>query len=85
MTYPCVYKPYHVYSSGADYVECPTGWYVYPDELNHGYNGNWFKAHEMVFIKKWCQDHLSYDWDITYQWLYISNKEDAILFKLTWN
>ena len=85
MSYHCIYKATYLKETrwGWEHDHTP-GWYVTPDESITGYNGGWFKAHESVFLKNWCHEHLSHEWKITYRYLYIADKNDATLFNLTW-
>jgi hypothetical protein len=61
----------------------PAGWYVYGN-WSRGSELNSFHVTEQVKLTAWCRKNLTHFWEITYSSLYISNIEDAVLFKLFW-
>ena len=55
------------------------GWYALPDHAVNLRDLGWVST-----VRQWCNDNLTEYWNIDRAVVYISDYNDATLFKLTW-
>jgi predicted amidohydrolase len=62
------------------------GWYVWFDYVRSGItHTKLYQMNEMVCFDLWCKENLHHRWEVNYRYVYMSNAEDAMIFKLVWS